>query len=237
MDCLVLDFKRALSINESASRFLHRLLLKLSSRGKSLVIVHAQTIPLLRKYMKKKLDRDFDSLYLGFEDIDRGLEWCENRLLAASISGWKEDLAVGHAEYELFNGLTAAEIEVITACLTRETYSAGEHIIRTGDEASDLFFLAKGTVSVIVPTDSGGSKRLATFSAGMAFGEMAVLDRAPRSAMIVADTEVACDLLNLSDFEELSVSHPAIKIKLLQNLSLNLCHKLRKANRELSVLE
>ena len=237
LDCLVLDFKRALSINESACRFLHRLLLKLKPRGKSLVIVHAQTIPLLRKYMKKKLERDFDSHYLSFEDIDRALEWCENRLLAATISGWEADHAVGHAEYELFNGLSPDEIEVIVACLARETYSAGEHIIRTGDEASELFFLAKGTVSVILPTESGGSKRLATFSAGMAFGEMAVLDRAPRSAMIVADTDVACDLLKLSDFEQLSVSHPTIKIKLLQNLSLNLCHKLRKANRELSVLE
>lgn len=237
LDCLLLDFKRVLSINESACRFLHRLLLKVSARKKSLVLVHAQTIPLLRKYMKRKLDRDFDALYLHFEDVDRALEWCEDRLIAAFVPGWKADHAVGQAEYELFRGMSADEIQVVAACLERQTFSAGEAIIRTGDEASELYFLARGTVSVLVPTEAGTLKRLATFSAGMAFGEMAVLDRAPRSAMIVADTEVACDLLKLSDFEELSVSHPAIKIRLLQNLSLNLCHKLRKANRELSVLE
>ena len=70
-----------------------------------------------------------------------------------------------------------------------------------------------------------------------AFGEMAIIDRAPRSATIVADSDAECDLLTIEDFEALGQTHPAIKIKLLQNLSLGLCHKLRKANRELSVFD
>jgi glutaminase len=64
---------------------------------------------------------------------------------------------------------------------------------------------------------------------------MAIIDRAPRSAMVVADTEVECDSLELEDFEALGLSAPAIKIKLLENLSLSLCRKLRKANRQLNV--
>jgi hypothetical protein len=54
---------------------------------------------------------------------------------------------------------------------------------------------------VFVPLEAGGRKRLATFSAGMVFGEMAVIDRAPRSATIVADSEVECDALSLADIE------------------------------------
>src|SRR5256885_8729013 len=45
---------------------------------------------------------------------------------------------------------------------------------------------------------------------------------APRSAAIVADTEVECDMLDLEDFERLGISHPQIKIKLLENLSFSL---------------
>ena len=71
----------------------------------------------------------------------------------------------------------------------------------------------------------------------MAFGEMAIIDRAPRSAMVIVDTEVECDLLGLEDFEEFGRSAPGIKIKLLENLSLGLCRKLRKANRELNVFD
>jgi glutaminase len=71
----------------------------------------------------------------------------------------------------------------------------------------------------------------------MAFGEMAVLDRARRSAMILADTEASCDLLSVDAIAVLRESHPGIIIKLLENLALALCSKVRKANRELAVLE
>jgi glutaminase len=71
----------------------------------------------------------------------------------------------------------------------------------------------------------------------MVFGEMAVVDRAPRSAMIVADSEVVCDVMSLDDFERLGTTHPAIKIKLLENLSLCLCRRLRTVNRKLAVFD
>ena len=54
--------------------------------------------------------------------------------------------------------------------------------------------------------------------------------------MIVADTDVECDLLALEDFHRLDHVNPGIKIKLLQNLCFELSSKLRKANRELNVL-
>jgi len=69
----------------------------------------------------------------------------------------------------------------------------------------------------------------------MIFGEMAVVDLAPRSANIVADTLVECDVLSLEDLEALGNRNPALKIKLLKNLNLILCNRLRKANRELSL--
>jgi len=50
--------------------------------------------------------------------------------------------------------------------------------------------------------------------------------------MIIADTEVECDVLSLADFDRLAVSHPATKIKILNILNLSLCHRLRKDNRE-----
>jgi len=64
-----------------------------------------------------------------------------------------------------------------------------------------------------------------------------VIDRAPRSAMIRADTNVECAMLLLEDFDKLDQQHPRIKIQLLHNLSVSLCWKLRKANRELSVFD
>ena len=120
-------------------------------------------------------------------------------------------------------------------CLQFRHYKTGEILIQKGEQARELFFLARGNVSVFLNFPAGTRKRLATFSAGMAFGEMALLDRGPRSAMVVADTEVHCDLLAVDDFEALSVRDPHIKIKLLENLSLGLSQRLRDARRGLGV--
>src|SRR5207302_769065 len=102
----------------------------------------------------------------------------------------------------------------VTPLLKRRSFNQGAIIVRAGDQARELFFLARGKVSVTLELNSGVQKRLATFSPGMAFGELALIDGSPRAATIIADTDVDCDLLYLDDFETLGATHPLIKIKL-----------------------
>jgi len=234
---LILDFKRVLTVSESASRLFAALLGEYASAERHIVFAHVEGVPALRRYLKAKLGERFEELFEVFDDKDTALEACENRLLARLFPEAPADLSVARCDYELLRDLNPDEIAAVGALLHRQTHGAGEVIIRAGDEAHELFLLARGKVSVIVTLPSGRTKRLATFSAGMAFGEMAILDRAPRSAMIVADTEVACDVLTLHDFAALGTTHPAIKIQMLENLARGLSLKLRKANRELTVLE
>jgi glutaminase len=236
-DFVVLDLKRVLSLNENSCHLLYQLLLKLAAAGKSLVFAHTERLPLLRRFIKLKLQERFELMFRSFEDLDPALEWCENRLLESVLPPPRPDKQATISEYELFCGLTEEELSVVAQLLHRRVYQRGEVIITAGDEASHLYFVVRGCMSVLIDTPQGNRKRLATFSAGMAFGEMAVIDRAPRSAMILADTDVECDLLSLENLAKLGQTHPLIKIKLLENLTLGLCRKLRKANRELSVLE
>jgi len=236
-DHFVVDLKRVLDLNESACKLLHELLVKLATLGKSLIFTHAERLPLLRRFMKVKLEQRYEELFRDFDDNDPALEWCENRLLESTLPERTLNPEVSAREYELFAGLTEDELAVVSPLLKRRIYQTGESIIRVGEEACHLFFIARGGVSVLITLPSGARKRLATFSAGMAFGEMAVIDRAPRSANILADSEVECDFLAVEDLNRLGESHPAIRIKLLENLSLGLCRKLRKANREISILE
>jgi glutaminase len=237
LEYLILDFKDVLTLNESACRLFGQLLLKLDSLGKQMLFARADHHSLVRRYMKARLGSRYEPLYRVFEDSDLALEWCENRLLESSLPGWRFERAVDRPEYELFQGFTAAELGRIIPLLERRSYQRQEVIIHIGDAASHIYLLAHGQVSVLLPQQSGARRRLATFSAGMAFGEMAVLDRAPRSAMIVADSEVQCDLMSLEALQALDAREPTIKIKLLENLALGLCGKLRKANRELALFE
>jgi glutaminase len=234
---LILDFKRVLTLNESACRMFYELLLKLSAHGKPVLFTHSVHVRLLQRYMKLKLGKRFEKTFQAFDDNDLALEWCENRLLEKILPASRVGLRAKIAEYELCKNFTVPELKIFTSFLRRQTYKAGDTIIHIGDEAKEFFLLARGCVSVILPQDNGGRRRLATFSAGMVFGEMAVIDHAPRSAMIVADTDVECDVLSLENFERLGVCHPSPKIKLLKNLTLSLSRRLRKANRELSLFD
>ncbi len=237
VDHFILDFKRVLSINECACGLFYQLLVDLRAQGRTLLFAHLERARLLQRFMRIKLGERFDATFRPFDDTDRALEWCENKLLEACLPGLAADQPAGPDRFSLFAGLDAAELKVVTALLQRRSFAAGETIITVGTASSEMFLLARGLVSVQVALASGVRKRLATFSAGMAFGEMALIDRAPRSATIMADTAVDCDLLKLDDFDRLDQTHPAIKLKLWQNLCLDLCGKLRKANRELSVFD
>ena len=84
---------------------------------------------------------------------------------------------------------------------------------------------------------SGWRRRLDAFTSGMPFGELAFLDRSPRSADVTALGAVECHVLTRDAFAQLDREAPMIKIRLLENLALGLTGMLRQANRELAVLK
>jgi CRP-like cAMP-binding protein len=98
--------------------------------------------------------------------------------------------------------------------------------------------ISKGTASVKVSlAGQAREKRLASFSPGSVFGEVALLDEEPRSATVTADEELVCYVLDDARFRALTRAHPSIAIQLLTNLSRELSRRLRKANAMISQLE
>ena len=235
IEALILDFRHVLTINESACHLLHGLLLQCAGAGRTVLFSALENGSALRRVMKAKLGARCDELFRIFDDADSALQWCEDQLLERVLPPLPE-MSIGADNYELFNGFNPEETAILRKFFERRTYQSGQPIIQAGDTARELFLLARGSVSVLLPLENGGQRRLATLTAGMAFGEMSILDHAQRSANVVADGPVACDLLSLPKLIAIGLSHPRIKIKLLENLSLGLCAKLRKANREIALL-
>ncbi len=178
---LILDFKRVLTLNESACRLFYEVLLKLSAADKPILFTQTAHLPLLRRYLKARLGRHFDKLFQPFDSNDLALEWSENRLLEKILPARPPVAAPRVVEYELCSNFTLGELKVFASFLKRQSYQPGETIIHIGAEAREIFLLARGGVSVFVPQAGGARRRLATFSAGMVFGEMAAID--PRAAL------------------------------------------------------
>ena len=212
-DYFVVDLKRVLSLDQSTCRLFCQLLLKLADREKQLVFANCDSHPDLGRYIRRKIKGGNESLWQHFDD-DYALEYCEDRILN---SGNVTDDPVSLDAFELFDGLDADEIDVISSRLTRQKYRQGENIINQGDPASQLYLLAQGQVSIRMELSNGNTKRLATLSQGLVFGEMAWIERSERSAAVTVDVDALCYKLDIDDFDDMMADHSPIKVKVLDN--------------------
>jgi len=231
-DYFIVDLKRVLTLDQSACRLFYQLLLKLAARDKQLLFTNCETFPTLGKYIRRRLKAGDGARWQSFED-DYALEYCENRVLDKE-DDTSEVLALD--SFELFDGLSVDEIEVIGGRLKKQAYRQGETIIKQGEPASQLYLLAQGQVSIKITLTDGKIKRLATLSPGLVFGEMAWIERSERSAAVSVDADALCYKLDIADFDAMMADHSAVKVKLLENLLRLFSRNLRKANTEIGVL-
>jgi voltage-gated potassium channel len=108
------------------------------------------------------------------------------------------------ARVPLFNGLDASAIAQIMRLLRAQTADAGDIIVRRGDTAHSMYFIANGEVSVEFDGNT------VSLGVGQFFGEIAVLRRARRSATVRATTRTNLLVLDASDFHVLMEQEPRI---------------------------
>jgi CRP-like cAMP-binding protein len=102
----------------------------------------------------------------------------------------------------LFRELSEVERAELAAGLTYAPFARGETLTRAGADAHHLYVICSGTVSVRAPAGDG-EHEIAQLNAGEFFGEMSLLTGAPRSATIVALSEVECYRLDAEAFRSL----------------------------------
>jgi glutaminase len=231
----ILDFTRTVVISEGADRILAGLIQSLAKLGKTVLFTGTwdkyQTI----KRIKKHIEHTDDMILFNFQDIDDALEWCENRLLAEEALPDMEVIPIAEQAYLV--GFTAEEITVFETLVERKTYEKGIYLCRCGDDSDSMYFILSGQVNVLLPIAHQRSDRIATISAGSAFGEMAMLDHGKRSADIVADGTVTCLILYYNRLEEdNSAIGMSIKLKLIKNIGLELNRRLRQRLLEIKLL-
>jgi len=168
-------------------------------------------------------------------DDDFALEHAENLVLGEAATSAQHPRA-SLAQCELFQALAPEEVQHLESLLEARRYAPGESIITAGDASDELFVITAGTATASLP-GPGRRVRLDVFTAGMAFGEVAFLDRSPRSADVEALGEVECRVLSRGAFERMGAEAPRLQAHLLERLALGIAGRLRQANRELAALK
>ena len=127
---------------------------------------------------------------------------------------------------ELFRGLTREEVAKIFAKGMTMHVAAGEDIFIQGTVGNQMYVVLGGKLGVF-----DGKKCIAELRTGDMFGEMALVNKEPRSATVSAVNDSRLFVLSESTFERLLTKRAAIKI--LLNIVRTLSHRLKDANKRL----
>jgi CRP-like cAMP-binding protein len=116
--------------------------------------------------------------------------------------------------------MTASEIDfsLLTGDgIATRSAKAGEIIFKEGDAAEQLFVIKSGEVGI-----QSGNRMLAELSTNHIFGEMALIDAAPRSATAVAMTDVELVPISEKQFLFLVSQTPFFALKVMRTLARRL---------------
>lgn len=124
------------------------------------------------------------------------------------------------AACRLFAGLDERTLDLLTAALRSKKYRRDEVIFHADDPGDSLYVVAGGSVKITVSADDGTEPAiLTTIGPGGFFGELALLDGAPRSATAVAMDRVEALVLRREAFDRLVDSEPGLRRALLASLA------------------
>ncbi len=129
----------------------------------------------------------------------------------------------------LFRHLTYKEQTAVLSIATTRTYPAGREIVVEGQPGEELFVVIRGRVVI----EKNGVE-IAELRAGGHFGEMGLIDNAPRSATVRATEPTRTMVISRSDLMNLMKRESILAVKLLWSFVQVLSDRLRVANSELS---
>lgn len=132
----------------------------------------------------------------------------------------------------LFSSLTEAQIEMLAAGSVRRNYPKGRTLVAEGEPSTSLYILLSGRAKVQRSDAEGKEVILAMLGSGEFFGEMSLIDDAPRSASVI--TVESCDFM--------AIAKDSFKTMLGENTDMamavmrGLVRRLREADKKIETL-
>ena len=112
------------------------------------------------------------------------------------------------AAVPLFGGLDEDGLASLIRGMRVRRFRRGETIFHVGDPGDALFIVVSGSIKITLPAETGDEAILATLRPGDFFGELALLDGAPRSATAIAIEATEMYMLPRDRFRDLIASEP-----------------------------
>lgn len=119
----------------------------------------------------------------------------------------------------MFSDLASSETEILTKHCTTRNYPANSILINEGDDTSSLYVIVEGEVKVFVNDEHGKEAILNIMGEGEYFGELALVDDAPRSASVMTTKPTKVMIITKADFKRCLNDNPDMAYSLIRALS------------------
>ena len=125
------------------------------------------------------------------------------------------------SQVRLFSAFNKKELGLIARASDEVSVPAGKELVKEGSPGHEFFLILEGECSV-----RREGRHIATLKDGDYFGELALLDRAPRNATVVSETEASLLVLGQREFNGVLDELPVLAHKMLTIMA----HRLREAD-------
>jgi CRP/FNR family cyclic AMP-dependent transcriptional regulator len=118
----------------------------------------------------------------------------------------------------LFSPLSKQELEVLSAHAVTKSYRPNTILVNEGGEGDSLYVIESGRVKVFLSDEQGREIVINVLGPGEYFGEIALLERSPRSASVITTEASRIAIISRSDFEACLAANPGIAFELIRGL-------------------
>jgi sulfate permease, SulP family len=224
---LVIDLRRVTGVDSSAVVSFVKVMRLAEANGFEIVFTGASDP------VRKQLERGGvvrASGIVRFEpDLDRGLQWCEDALLATA------DASAGARVGDPVEGLDGLP-PGLSAYLDRMSVPVGTVLLHQDDPPGDVFVLESGRLGVETVTAEGKRMRLRTVRPGVVVGEVALYTGVPRTADVVAETPSVVLRFSRASIARMEAEEPEVAAALHRWLATTLAERLNETTKTFDAL-
>lgn len=222
---LLLDFRQVNGMDASA--VLSFVKMKQLAAIHNIVLIFTHLSPLDRERLQSEVLTPNDcGRWRVFADLDHGVEWCEEQIIAGAPIGGSQRASAVEQLAQLLSGHPQAKIGVVGQSqpanavvqsaqrlleqMERRALEPGDYVIRQGQAPHGLYFLTSGQLTAQLDMPDGRAIRLRAMQPGVVVGELGLYTNTAASASVVVDEPSIVYYLPAQKLAQLAESHPEL---------------------------
>ena len=173
---------------------------------------------------------DSMDLFLKFDDLDHGMEWCEEQIISETTIG-------SNKQKEEIDEIKLFEEKFADLLIYFESKDINQNttLIEQGNDSEGLYFIKSGRVTVELRS-SNNKIRLKSMGTGTVVGEVSLYLKTQATASVISNTACETYFLSHENFDKLNKEDPERAVELHTYIVKLLSDRLAKSNATIQAL-